>query len=106
MLCLLVQLLSVTAGAVRYDQVPHPAVHCVCGAGVHDHRSMNGHADYEEVWFTKNGVQDSNVALNAIWTDQDFSQINLAAMNNKGKTFYYYLADDVTIKKPMYVWDN
>ena len=105
-LCLLAQLLPFTASAVRLDW-PHPSSHCVCGGGISNHKAMNGHTTYEGVYFTKDGKENTSgndiSKMNAIQSEADLMEIHHNAANNKGKTFYYYLANDVTLTKRIYV---
>ena len=107
-LCLLALLFPLTASAVRLDW-PHPSAHCVCGGGISNHKAMNGHTTYEGVYFTKDGKENTSgdiSKMNAIRSEEDLKEINHKAANNKGKTFYYYLANDVTLTKRIYVWEG
>ena len=107
-LCLLAQLLPFTANAVRLDW-PHPSAHCVCGGGTSNHKAMNGHTAYEGVYFTKDGKENTSgdiSKMNVIRSEADLLEINHKAANNKGKTFYYYLANDVTLTKRIHVWEG
>ena len=107
-LCLLAQLFPLTASAVRLDW-PHPSAHCVCGGGISNHQAMNGHTAYEGVYFTKDGKENTSgdiSKMNVIRSEADFLEINHKAANNKGKTFYYYLANDVTLTKRIHVWEG
>ena len=108
-LCLLAQLLPLTASAVRLDW-PHPSSHCVCGGGISNHKAMNGHTTYEGVYFTKDGKENTSgndiSKMNVIRSEADLMEIHHNAANNKGKTFYYYLANDVTLTKRIYVWEG
>ena len=107
-LCLLAQLLPLTASAVRLDW-PHPSAHCVCGGGISNHKAMNGHTTYEGVYFTKDGKENTSgdiSKMNVIRSEADLLEINHKAANNKGKTFYYYLANDVTLTKRIHVWEG
>ena len=107
-LCLLAQLFPLTASAVRLDW-PHPSAHCVCGGGISNHQAMNGHTAYEGVYFTKDGKENTSgdiSKMNVIRSEADLVEINHKASNNKGKTFYYYLANDVTLTKRIHVWDG
>ena len=108
-LCLLAQLFPLTASAVRLDW-PHPSSHCVCGGGISNHKAMNGHTTYEGVYFTKDGKENTSgndiSKMNAIQSEADLREIHQNAANNKGKTFYYYLANDVTLTKRIYVWEG
>ena len=108
-LCLLAQLLPFTASAVRLDW-PHPSSHCVCGGGISNHKAMNGHTTYEGVYFTKDGKENTSgndiSKMNVIRSEADLMEIHHNAANNKGKTFYYYLANDVTLTKRIYVWEG
>ncbi len=107
-LCLLAQLLPFTANAVRLDW-PHPSAHCVCGGGISNHKAMNGHTAYEGVYFTKDGKENTSgdiSKMNVIRSEADLLEINHKAANNKGKTFYYYLANDVTLTKRIHVWEG
>ena len=107
-LCLLAQLFPITASAVRLDW-PHPSAHCVCGGGISNHKAMNGHTAYEGVYFTKDGTENTSgdiSKMNVIRSEADLVEINHKAANNKGKTFYYYLANDVTLTKRIHVWDG
>lgn len=107
-LCLLAQLFPLTASAVRLDW-PHPSAHCVCGGGISNHQAMNGHTAYEGVYFTKDGKENTSgdiSKMNVIRSEADLVEINHKASNNKGKTFYYYLANDVTLTKRIHVWDD
>ena len=107
-LCLLAQLFPLTANAVRLDW-PHPSAHCVCGGGISNHKTMNGHTAYEGVYFTKDGKENTSgdiSKMNVIRSEADLLEINHKAANNKGKTFYYYLANDVTLTKRIHVWEG
>ena len=107
-LCLLAQLFPITASAVRLDW-PHPSAHCVCGGGISNHKAMNGHTTYEGVYFTKDGKENTSgdiSKMNVIRSEADLLEINHKAANNKGKTFYYYLANDVTLTKRIHVWEG
>ena len=107
-LCLLAQLFPLTASAVRLDW-PHPSAHCVCGGGISNHQAMNGHTTYEGVYFTKDGKENTSgdiSKMNVIRSEADLLEINHNAANNKGKTFYYYLANDVTLTKRIHVWEG
>ena len=107
-LCLLAQLFPLTANAVRLDW-PHPSAHCVCGGGISNHQAMNGHTTYEGVYFTKDGKENTSgdiSKMNVIRSEADLLEINHKAANNKGKTFYYYLANDVTLTKRIHVWEG
>ena len=108
-LCLLAQLFPITASAVRLDW-PHPSAHCVCGGGISNHKAMNGHTTYEGVYFTKDGKENTSgndiSKMNVIRSEADLMEIHHNAANNKGKTFYYYLANDVTLTKRIYVWEG
>ena len=107
-LCLLAQLFPLTASAVRLDW-PHPSAHCVCGGGISNHQAMNGHTAYEGVYFTKDGTENTSgdiSKMNVIRSEADLLEINHKAANNKGKTFYYYLANDVTLTKRIHVWEG
>ncbi len=107
-LCLLAQLFPLTASAVRLDW-PHPSAHCVCGGGISNHQAMNGHTTYEGVYFTKDGKENTSgdiSKMNVIRSEADLLEINHKAANNKGKTFYYYLANDVTLTKRIHVWEG
>ena len=107
-LCLLAQLFPITASAVRLDW-PHPSAHCVCGGGISNHQAMNGHTTYEGVYFTKDGKENTSgdiSKMNVIRSEADLLEINSKAANNKGKTFYYYLANDVTLTKRIHVWEG
>ena len=107
-LCLLAQLFPLTASAVRLDW-PHPSAHCVCGGGISNHKAMNGHTTYEGVYFTKDGTENTSgdiSKMNVIRSEADLLEINHKAANNKGKTFYYYLANDVTLTKRIHVWEG
>ena len=98
-------LLPISANAVRLDW-PHPSAHCVCGG---NHQNINGHTTEEEVYFTKNGKENTSndiSNMNAIKSQEDFSTINFNFTNNKGKTFYGYLANDVTITKQLNIADG
>lgn len=105
-LCLLTQLFPITASAVRLDW-PHPSAHCVCGGGISNHKAMNGHTTYEGVYFTKDGTENTSgndiSKMNAIQLEEDLWEIHRKAANNQGKTFYYYLANDVTLTGQIYV---
>jgi len=107
-LCLLTQLFPITASAVRAP-MPHPSAHCVCGGGISNHKAMNGHTAYEGVYFTKDGKENTSgdiSKMNVIRSEADLLEINHKASNNKGKTFYYYLANDVTLTKRIHVWEG
>ena len=107
-LCLLAQLFPLTASAVRLDW-PHPSAHCVCGGGISNHKAMNGHTTYEGVYFTKDGKENTSgdiSKMNVIRSEEDLKEIHQKAANNKGKTFYYYLANDVTLTKRIHVWEG
>ena len=108
-LCLLTQLFPITASAVRLDW-PHPSAHCVCGGGISNHKAMNGHTTYEGVYFTKDGTENTSgndiSKMNAIQSEEDLWAIHRKAANNQGKTFYYYLANDVTLTGQIYVWEG
>ena len=107
-LCLLAQLFPITASAVRLDW-PHPSAHCVCGGGISNHKAMNGHTAYEGVYFTKDGKENTSgdiSKMNVIRSEADLKEIHQKAANNKGKTFYYYLANDVTLTKRIHVWEG
>ena len=108
-ICLLAQLFPLTASAVRLDW-PHPSSHCVCGGGISNHQAMNGHTTYEGVYFTKDGKENTSgndiSKMNVIRSEADLMEIHHNAANNKGKTFYYYLANDVTLTKRIYVWEG
>ena len=107
-LCLLALLFPLTASAVRLNW-PHPSAHCVCGGGISNHKAMNGHTAYEGVYFTKDGKENTSgdiSKMNVIRSEADLVEINHKASNNKGKTFYYYLANDVTLTKRIHVWDD
>ncbi len=107
-LCLLAQLFPITASAVRLDW-PHPSAHCVCGGGISNHKAMNGHTTYEGVYFTKDGKENTSgdiSKMNVIRSEEDLLEIHQKAENNQGKTFYYYLANDVTLTKRIYVWEG
>ena len=107
-LCLLAQLFPLTASAVRLDW-PHPSAHCVCGGGISNHKAMNGHTTYEGVYFTKDGKENTSgdiSKMNVIRSEADLMEINHKASNNQGKTFYYYLANDVTLTKRIHVWEG
>ena len=107
-LCLLAQLFPLTASAVRLDW-PHPSAHCVCGGGISNHQAMNGHTTYEGVYFTKDGKENTSgdiSKMNVIRSEADLLEINHKAANNKGKTFYYYLANDVTLTKRIHAWEG
>ena len=102
---LLVVLFPITASAVRAP-APHPSAHCVCGG---NHRNINGHTAEEVVYFTKDGKENTSgdiSKMNVIRSEADLLEINHNAANNKGKTFYYYLANDVTLTKRIHVWDD
>ncbi len=106
--CLLAQLFPLTASAVRLDW-PHPSAHCVCGGGISNHQAMNGHTAYEGVYFTKDGKENTSgdiSKMNVIRSEADLLEINHKAANNKGKTFYYYLANDVTLTKRIHAWEG
>ena len=107
-LCLLALLFPLTASAVRLNW-PHPSAHCVCGGGISNHKAMNGHTAYEGVYFTKDGKENTSgdiSKMNVIRSEADLLEINHKAANNKGKTFYYYLANDVTLTKRIHVWEG
>ena len=107
-LCLLALVLPLTVSAVRLDW-PHPSAHCVCGGGISNHKAMNGHTTYEGVYFTKDGKENTSgdiSKMNVIRSEADLLEINHKAANNKGKTFYYYLANDVTLTKRIHVWEG
>lgn len=107
-LCLLALLFPLTASAVRLDW-PHPSAHCVCGGGISNHKAMNGHTTYEGVYFTKDGKENTSgdiSKMNVIRSEADLKEIHQKAANNKGKTFYYYLANDVTLTNRIYVWEG
>ena len=107
-LCLIAQLFPLTASAVRLDW-PHPSAHCVCGGGISNHQAMNGHTTYEGIYFTKDGKENTSgdiSKMNVIRSEADLLEINHKAANNKGKTFYYYLANDVTLTKRIHVWEG
>jgi len=107
-LCLLALLFPLTASAVRLNW-PHPSAHCVCGGGISNHKAMNGHTAYEGVYFTKDGRENTSgdiSKMNVIRSEADLLEINSKAANNKGKTFYYYLANDVTLTKRIHVWEG
>ena len=107
-LCLLALLFPLTASAVRLNW-PHPSAHCVCGGGISNHKAMNGHTAYEGVYFTKDGKENTSgdiSKMNVIRSEEDLKEINHKASNNKGKTFYYYLANDVTLTKRIHVWEG
>ena len=107
-LCLLALLFPLTASAVRLNW-PHPSAHCVCGGGISNHKAMNGHTTYEGVYFTKDGKENNSgdiSKMNVIRSEADLMEINYKASNNKGKTFYYYLANDVTLTKRIHVWEG
>ena len=107
-LCLLALLFPLTASAVRLDW-PHPSAHCVCGGGISNHKAMNGHTTYEGVYFTKDGTENTSgdiSKMNVIRSEEDLKEIHQKAANNKGKTFYYYLANDVTLTNRIYVWEG
>ena len=107
-LCLLALLFPLTASAVRLNW-PHPSAHCVCGGGISNHKAMNGHTTYEGVYFTKDGKENNSgdiSKMNVIRSEEDLKEINHKASNNKGKTFYYYLANDVTLTKRIHVWEG
>ena len=107
-LCLLALLFPLTASAVR-TPAPHPSAHCVCGGGISNHKAMNGHTAYEGVYFTKDGKENNSgdiSKMNVIRSEEDLKEINHKASNNKGKTFYYYLANDVTLTKRIHVWEG
>ena len=104
-LCLLAQLLPLTANAVRAP-APHPSAHCVCGG---NHQNINGHTAEEVVYFTKDGKDNASgdiSNMNAIQSEAEFRTINNNSINNKGKTFYYYLANDVTIINQVNIGDD
>ena len=44
--------------------------------------------------------------MNVIRSEEDLKEIHQKAANNKGKTFYYYLANDVTLTNRIYVWEG
>ena len=44
--------------------------------------------------------------MNVIRSEADLMEIHRKAANNQGKTFYYYLANDVTLTKRIYVWEG
>ena len=70
---------------------------------------MNGHTAYEGVYFTKDGKENTSgdiSKMNVIRSEEDLKEINHKASNNKGKTFYYYLANDVTLTKRIHVWEG
>ena len=70
---------------------------------------MNGHTAYEGVYFTKDGKENTSgdiSKMNVIRSEADLLEINHKAANNKGKTFYYYLANDVTLTKRIHVWEG
>ena len=70
---------------------------------------MNGHTTYEGVYFTKDGTENTSgdiSKMNVIRSEADLLEINHKAANNKGKTFYYYLANDVTLTKRIHVWEG
>ena len=107
-LCLLAQLFPITASAVR-TPAPHPSAHCVCGGGISNHKAMNGHTAYEGVYFTKDGTENTSgdiSKMNVIRSEADLRAIHQKAENNQGKTFYYYLANDVTLTNRIYVWEG
>lgn len=108
-LCLLTQLFPITASAVRLDW-SHPSAHCVCGGGISNHKAMNGHTTYEGVYFTKDGTENTSgndiSKMNAIQLEEDLWEIHRKAANNQGKTFYYYLANDITLTGQIYVWEG
>ena len=107
-LCLFALLFPLTASAVR-TPAPHPSAHCVCGGGISNHKAMNGHTTYEGVYFTKDGKENTSgdiSKMNVIRSEEDLKEIHQKAANNKGKTFYYYLANDVTLTKRIYVWEG
>ena len=107
-LCLFALLFPLTASAVR-TPAPHPSAHCVCGGGISNHKAMNGHTAYEGVYFTKDGKENTSgdiSKMNVIRSEEDLREINHKASNNKGKTFYYYLANDVTLTKRIHVWEG
>ena len=102
---LLALLFPTTASAVRAP-APHPSAHCVCGG---NHRNINGHTSAEVVYFTKDGKENTSgdiSKMNAITSQEDFSTINFNFTNNKTKTFYGYLANDVTITKQLNIADG
>ena len=104
-LCLIAQLFPLTASAVRAP-APHPSAHCVCGG---NHQSINGHTTEEVVYFTKDGKDNASgdiSNMNAIQSEAEFRTINNDSINNKGKTFYYYLANDVTIINQVNIGDD
>ena len=107
-LCLLALLFPLTASAVRLNW-PHPSAHCVCGGGISNHKAMNGHTTYEGVYFTKDGKENTSgdiSKMNVIRSEEDLKEIHQKAANNQGKTFYYYLANDVTLTNRIYVWEG
>ena len=71
---------------------------------------MNGHTTYEGVYFTKDGTENTSgndiSKMNAIQLEEDLWEIHRKAANNQGKTFYYYLANDVTLTKRIQVWEG
>ena len=102
---LLALLFPTTASAVRAP-APHPSAHCVCGG---NHRNINGHTSAEVVYFTKDGKENTSgdiSKMNAITSQEDFSTINFNFTNSKTKTFYGYLANDVTITKQLNIADG
>lgn len=102
---LLALLFPTTASAVRAP-APHPSAHCVCGG---NHRNINGHTSAEVVYFTKDGKENTSgdiSKMNAITSQADFSTINFNFTNSKTKTFYGYLANDVTITKQLNIADG
>lgn len=102
---LLALLFPITASAVRAP-APHPSAHCVCGG---NHRNINGHTSAEVVYFTKDGKENTSgdiSKMNAITSQADFSTINFNFTNSKTKTFYGYLANDVTITKQLNIADG
>ena len=102
---LLALLFPITASAVRAP-APHPSAHCVCGG---NHRNINGHTAAEVVYFTKDGKENTSgdiSKMNAITSQADFSTINFNFTNSKTKTFYGYLANDVTITKQLNIADG
>ena len=104
-ICLLAQLFPLTASAVRAP-AQHPSAHCVCGG---NHRNINGHTTEEVVYFTKDGKENTSgdiSKMNVIRSEADLMEIHHKAENNQGKTFYYYLANDVTLTKRIYAWEG
>ena len=70
---------------------------------------MDGHTTYEGVYFTKDGKENTSgdiSKMNVIRSEEDLMEINHKAANNQGKTFYYYLANDVTLTNRIYVWEG